>query len=61
MNWLVELALVLKRASLILIGSTLLRIRAAMVSSCLPRGPGLVHSALAVTKPAPVAAGETTL
>ena len=60
MNWLVELVLVLKRTSLILIGRTF-RTLWVVVSDCVLPVAGSVHSALPVRKPAPVAAGEVTL
>ena len=60
MNWLVELAPVLKRTSLILTGRTF-RTLWVVVSDCVPPVAGLVHSALPVRKPAPVVAGEVTL
>src|SRR4051794_40399463 len=59
MNWSVALAPALKRTSLILIGTTF-RILAVVVSDCLPVVDGLVHWALPIRKPAPVAAGEVT-
>src|ERR1035438_2977773 len=60
MNWLVGLVLVLKRTSLILIGRTL-RSLAVVVSDCVRRVAGSVHSALPVRKPAADVGGEVTL
>ena len=60
MNWSVELVPALKRTSLILIGRTF-RTLWVVVSDCVLRVAGSVHSALPVRKPAPVAAGEVTL
>ena len=53
MNWLVELMLVLKRISLILIGRTFLTL-CAVVSNCASPFILLFHSAFPVRKPAPV-------
>src|SRR5688572_3042049 len=59
MNWLVGLDPALKRTSLILIGNAF-RTRAVVVSDCVLRSQ-FVHSALPVTKPAPVRGGAVIL
>src|SRR5688572_15835684 len=60
MNWFVGLAPAPNRTSLILIGKTF-RTLAVVVSDCVLRVAGSIHSALPVRKPAPVRAGAVIL